>query len=254
MWSRCVHEMMMMMVWAVVPTDLLSLRSISWGGWHAFCDDWSSLYVNGNDVGSPGRHSQCLALVGSVCSMSGYAGFLKLLDATTFKSLYANTAGGAPLWTVMSLSLPGFNGYITCLQVVFQNILVPLVLTSSWTLTTDQLPVEECLWYSVFLHASKMSSPSELALDEQSFNAFYLATFKYNSVWYSVLPWDATDFSEVHEIREQLIVVLVGYRPNLVVYARRSERIIIWKKATVWVPHLFPTLGWFSESSNLAGW
>ena len=90
--------------------------------------------------------------------MSGYAGFLKLLDATTFKSLYANTAGGAPLWTVKSLSLPGFNGYITCLQVVFQNILVPLVLTSPWTLTTDQLPVEECLRYSVFLHASKMSS------------------------------------------------------------------------------------------------
>ena len=135
-----------------------------------------------------------------LCCMSGYAGFLKLLDATTFKSLYANTAGIAPLWTVMSLSLPGFNGYITCLQVVFQNILIPLVLTSSWTLTTDQLPVEQCLWYSVFLHASKMSSPSELALDEQSFNAFYLATFKYNSVWYSVLPRDATDFSEASEM------------------------------------------------------
>ena len=40
-----------------------------------------------------------------------------------------------------------------------------------------------------------MSSPSELALDERSFNAFYLATFKYSSVWYSVLPIDATDFS-----------------------------------------------------------
>ena len=45
-----------------------------------------------------------------------------------------------------------------------------------------------------------MSSPSELALDEQSFNAFYLATFKYNSVWYSVLPRDATDFSEASEM------------------------------------------------------
>ena len=45
-----------------------------------------------------------------------------------------------------------------------------------------------------------MSSPSELALDEQSFNAFYLATFKYNSVWNSVLPRDATDFSEASEM------------------------------------------------------
>ena len=36
--------------------------------------------------------------------MSGYAGFLKLLDATAFKSLYANTTGGAPLWTVKSVS------------------------------------------------------------------------------------------------------------------------------------------------------
>ena len=46
----------------------------------------------------------------ALCSMSGYAGFLKLLDATVFKFLYANTAGGASLWTVKSLSLPGFNG------------------------------------------------------------------------------------------------------------------------------------------------
>ena len=46
--------------------------------------------------------------------MSGYAGFLKLLDAMAFKSLYANRTGGALLWTVK-----GFNGYITCLQVVF---------------------------------------------------------------------------------------------------------------------------------------
>ena len=45
-----------------------------------------------------------------------------------------------------------------------------------------------------------MSSPSELALDEHSFNAFYLATFKYNSVWYSVLPRDATDFSEASKM------------------------------------------------------
>ena len=48
-----------------------------------------------------------------LCSMSGYAGLLRLLDATAFKSLHANTAGGAPLWTVEDLSLPGFNGYIT---------------------------------------------------------------------------------------------------------------------------------------------
>ena len=135
-----------------------------------------------------------------LCIMSGYAGFLTQLDATTFKTLYANTAGGSPLWLVKSLSLPGFNGNVTCFQVVFLNILLPLVLTSSWTLTTDQLPIEECLWYSVFLHASKMSSPSELALDEQSFNAFYLATFKYSSVWYSVLPKDATNFSEASEM------------------------------------------------------
>jgi len=40
-----------------------------------------------------------------------------------------------------------------------------------------------------------MSSPSELALDEQSFKAFYLATFKYSGVWYSVHRRDATDFS-----------------------------------------------------------
>ena len=100
------------------------------------------------------------------CSMSGNAGFLKQLDATTFKTLYTNTAGNVPLWTAKNLSLPGFSGYVTCFQVVFQDILVPLVLTSSWTLTTDQLPVEKCLWYSVFLHANKMSSRSELALDE----------------------------------------------------------------------------------------
>ena len=135
-----------------------------------------------------------------LCSMSGYAGILRLLDATAFKSFYGNTAGGAPLWTVKSLPLPGFNGYITCLQVVFQNVLVPFVLTSSRMLTTDQLPVEERLWYSVFLHARELSSPSELALDEQGFNAFYLATFKYSSVWYSVLPRDATDFSEASKM------------------------------------------------------
>ena len=132
--------------------------------------------------------------------MSGYADFLKLLNATAFKSFYPNTASDASFWTVKSLPLPGFNGYITCLQVVFQNILVPFVLTSSWTLTTDQLPLEECLWYSVFLHASEMSSPSELALYEHSFNAFYLATFKYSSVWYSVLPRDTTDFSEASKM------------------------------------------------------
>ena len=45
-----------------------------------------------------------------------------------------------------------------------------------------------------------MSSPSELALDEQSFNAFYLAKFKYSSVWHSVLPRDATDFSKSFKI------------------------------------------------------
>ena len=72
----------------------------------------SSLHVNGNDIGSLGRHSQCLALVGFVQHV-GYAGLLRLLDATAFKSLHANTAGGAPLWTVKDLSLPGFNGYIT---------------------------------------------------------------------------------------------------------------------------------------------
>ena len=131
-----------------------------------------------------------------LCSMSSYAGFLKLLDATAFKSHYANTTGGAPLWTIKSFSLPGFSGYITCLQVVFQNIILLFVLSSSRTLTTDKFPIEECLWYSVFLHASEMSSPSELALDEQSFNDFYLAKFKYSSVWYSVLPRDTTDFSE----------------------------------------------------------
>ena len=131
-------------VWAVVSTDLLSLKSISWRGWHAFCGGWSSLYVNSNDVRSLGRHSQCLAMVGFVQHV-GLCGFPEAEHATTFKTLYANTAGGAPLWTVKSLSLPGFNGYVTCFQVVFQDILVPLVLTSSWTLTTDQLPVEECL-------------------------------------------------------------------------------------------------------------
>ena len=45
-----------------------------------------------------------------------------------------------------------------------------------------------------------MSNPSELALDDQSSNAFYLAALKYSSVWYSVLPRDATDFSEASEI------------------------------------------------------
>ena len=45
-----------------------------------------------------------------------------------------------------------------------------------------------------------MSIPSELALDKQSFNAFYLAKFKYSSVWYSVLPRDATDFSEAFKM------------------------------------------------------
>ena len=45
-----------------------------------------------------------------------------------------------------------------------------------------------------------MSSPSELALDEQSFNVFYLANFNYSSVWYSVLPRDATDFSEAFKM------------------------------------------------------
>ena len=80
------------------------------------------------------------------------------------------------------------------------TLLVPFVLTSPWMLTTDQLPVEECLWYSVFLHASKMSSLSELALDDQSFNAFYLTTFKYSSVWYFVLPRDAKDFSEAFKM------------------------------------------------------
>jgi len=106
-----------------------------------------------------------------------------------------NTAGSAWLWMVKSLFLaPRFQWVITCLQVAFQNIFVTCVLTSS------QLPVEKCLWYSVFLHASKMSSPSELSLDEHSFNAFYLATFKYSSVWYSVLLRDATDFSEASKI------------------------------------------------------
>ena len=62
--------------------------------------------------------------------MSGYVGFLKLLDVTAFNSFYASTADGAPLSTVNNLSLPGFNGYITCLQVVFQNILVAFALTS----------------------------------------------------------------------------------------------------------------------------
>ena len=142
--------------------------------------------MNGNDIVSVWHG---LAL----CSMSGYAGFLKLLDATALKSLHVNTAGGAPLWT--GLSLPGFNGYITCLQLIFQNILVPFVLTSSRTLTTDQLPLEESHWFSVFLHTSKIPSPSELALDEQSFNALYLAAFKYSSVWYSLLPRDTTDVS-----------------------------------------------------------
>ena len=45
-----------------------------------------------------------------------------------------------------------------------------------------------------------MSSLLELALDEQSFNAFYIATFKYSSVWYSVLPRDVTDFSEASKM------------------------------------------------------
>ena len=96
------------------------VRSISWGGWHAFGGGWSSLYVNGNDIGSLGRHSVWHWWV--LCSMSGYAGLLKLLDATALKSLYANAAGGAPFWTVNGLSLPGFNGYITWIQVVFQSI------------------------------------------------------------------------------------------------------------------------------------
>ena len=155
--------------------------------------------MNGYDIGSLGRHSSVWHWL-VLCSKSGYAGFLKLLDATAFKSLHSNTSSCAPLWKVKGLSLPGFNGYITSLQVVFQNIFVPFVLTSSRKLTTDQLPLKESLWYSVFLHASKMSSPSELAVDEQSFNAFYLATFKYSSVWYSFLPRDATYFSEASQM------------------------------------------------------
>ena len=51
-----------------------------------------------------------------------------------------------------------------------------------------------------------MSSPSELALDEQSVEAFYLATFKYSSVWYSVLPRDATDFSEASKMELVMFV------------------------------------------------
>ena len=89
----------------------------------------SSLYVNGNGIGCLGRHSVWHWLI--LCSTSGYVGFLKLLDATASKSLYANTAGGAPLWMVTSLSRLVFDGCITCLLVVFQNILVPFVLASS---------------------------------------------------------------------------------------------------------------------------
>ena len=50
------------------------VRSISWGGWHAFCGGLSSLYVNGNDIGSLSRQSQCLALVGFVQHV-GLCGF-----------------------------------------------------------------------------------------------------------------------------------------------------------------------------------
>ena len=87
-------------------------------------------YVNGNDIGAGWADIDSVRHWLVLCRMLGYAGFLKLLDATAFKSFYANTAGSAPLWTVNSLSLSGFNGYITCLQVVFQNILVSFVLTA----------------------------------------------------------------------------------------------------------------------------
>ena len=70
----CTNRKWQMVVWAVVSTDLLSLKSISWGGWHAFCGGGSSLYVNGNDVGSLGRHSRCLTMVGFV-QYVGLCGF-----------------------------------------------------------------------------------------------------------------------------------------------------------------------------------
>jgi len=141
------------MVWAVIPTDLLSLMSINWGGGMlpvvagqkhqlrrvACFGDWSSLYVNSNDIGSLGRHRQCLTMVGFVQHVM-LCGFPE-----------------APRCDGIQISLHQHGRQ-----------------RHSRTLTTDQLPVEECLWYSIFLHVSKMSSPSELALDEQSFNAFYL--------------------------------------------------------------------------------
>ena len=86
--------------------------------------------MRGNDIGAGWADIDSVRHWLVLCRMSGYVDFLKLLDAMAFKSLYANTAGSAPLWTVQSLSLSGFNGYITCLQVVFQNIVVSFVLTS----------------------------------------------------------------------------------------------------------------------------
>lgn len=92
------------------------------------------------------------------------------LTPSIFKVFISFVDGSMPVWSLRSTVFQFFWLDFTPLEVCFYSVLVPFSWVALLTFTTMELSVQQLSGNSVLL-SDDMAHPSQLGLDELSFNA-----------------------------------------------------------------------------------
>ena len=120
--------------------------------------------------------------------------------STLLKAFEAVVAGLAPLGFVQCLGLPLPSVDAAGLEGRLQDILVSLVLPAPGSMALVKFSIEQCLWYSLVVHAYHVACPAKLGFHEEGFNARDSAALENLCVGDLVLPMDVADLAETSQV------------------------------------------------------
>ena len=123
-------------------------------------------------IGCPSFYDD--SIVFKMGMMSFSPPFKIYLLSLPFNSLNSIMNFLSPSGLIASFSLPRVSINVSRIQVTYKNIPVPQFLTSSHSLSFSQVCIHHCFWKSVVRHPHDMTSPSQLALHQNSFNTLHL--------------------------------------------------------------------------------
>ena len=143
------------------------------------------------------------------CSNHGFFQFLNTRCRELFDLLMTNTL---PCISIMSIKFKILVANPEDWEVSFQLVFVAKPRTSNISLATIELAVHELLWYSTIFHASNVTCPAKLWLDEKTFYSTDTTKRKEVCIGYPVFKNKTTNIAKTFFVEYIKLLILVTIR------------------------------------------